>query len=273
MVSEKLLNPVTGEEFDGVDPWNNCAITTWTFDYEYGVLLQALIQLSAATKNPKYMSHASIYTKFSLNKWASTGVIDDGCDATHCDMTALAFRGVYVQGLGRYYDETHDASVENAIVKSYFAMLNHRQGTYYPMGWINGDSKQLTGDPLTIAKFTNLALATAAIKVFKKMKGSSPSLDNAVQGLLPFTNGNLLFRACVCDDFACPFKHDMQCFTDDGHHDAESGTTWHNNVGGFLIGPNHTMILWTDQGDHSDWYSKSVWYNTYRVGSINIDHF
>ncbi|KAJ3115498.1 hypothetical protein HK100_001324 [Physocladia obscura] len=261
--SSGLLNAQTGVEQDGLDA-STCAITNWTFSYEYGVLLQFLVRLGSLSGYSYAMTDAKVFAQHAVSIFANAGVYSDSCESGSCDSTGAIFRGPFFQGLAMYYQATNDQVIGTFIQNTYLAMLSTRANGQYPLAYSGSNTIQSNAGMNLIALFNDLALTVAATKLFT----ASTSADTALAGLLPFDGSASSLQACVCDDYACPFTHLMACFPAKGHENIASiGTS------ALLIGPATSVVVYAPNGGPSQLFTSSSWFvgNTWNGDIDSVD--
>ncbi|CAF0999004.1 unnamed protein product, partial [Didymodactylos carnosus] len=258
MLDIRELVEETGEQFDTIDS-RTCEVTGGPLDYEYGVLLQGLVHLYEATDDQHYLDQARIFADKALSMWMDprTKVYKNNCE-TCTNLDLVAFKGTFFLGLSRLYDETKNQTYADMFINTFKAMVEQSTrfnqtvddgAEYFVTDYINGDYGHVQKDDFyTISLFNNLALTTAALKVFQNTYPTvHDRLDLTINGLLTYSRQQSTpYLMCICNDFGCPLGHTQQCFTQAGHHDLRAEVTEKSDA--FLVAPNHKVTFWDNSG-------------------------
>ncbi len=110
---------------DGLDA--ACAPTGPAWTYNQGVLVGALVELSACTGDGELLVRArSIADAAMATLVTADGILQEHCEVTAaCDGDQRIFKGVFAQALGRLYDVTQHLAYRAFLVHNADAVWDH----------------------------------------------------------------------------------------------------------------------------------------------------
>lgn len=89
--------------------------TTWS--YNQGVILSALVDLAAATDDPKLLAQAQTIADAAIRKLAPKGVLREPCEPD-CGLDGPQFKGIFIRNLAYLYQATQRQDYRAFILKN-----------------------------------------------------------------------------------------------------------------------------------------------------------